>query len=230
MDFSLNQIASIVMNDVFAGLKAKTNVPLTIEQVKDEAVALRGRLMKERFDSGIKNFEGFYQEINCLSLVCTDISKCCNIDSGVKYLGAVVPKLFDLLVPSKQAVRYVGRADRFQNFNILTGNDYIDLPYQRWTSRVPSAWFDYSGMVWIFNPPTDEMDILSIIAIFDDPRSVAAYSCTCASDDDPFPIPSWMVDTITGKLIHDYLRYFRQGDAQPNTMSPLENGPQPRIV
>ncbi len=222
MNLSLNALASIVINDTFAGLKAKTNIPLSRDQVKDEITTMRSRVMEEYIRAGSLNLEGLFVPINCIPVTCEDLGGCCEVPTGTNVLRARIPKIFDLLLGNKKAIRYVGSPNRMEPWNILTGTDYLYYGQNKWLKNKPAVWFDNASNAWIFNPPTDELEYLSITAIWDDPRELEAYSCACYNDDDAYPIPGWMADRITGKLTNDYIRFFRSGQQQPNTQSAQE--------
>ncbi len=229
MNLSLNAIASMVINSTFAGLKAKTNIPLSIDQVKDEIAALRSRLIKEQIKSGDNNYEGLYVKIPCIPLTCRDMGECCDVPSGTMALGGKVPKLFDQLISNKKAIRYAGSPNMFKPFRILSGTEYIYASNSPLIGNAPAVYFDNSENVWVFNPPTPDMDLLSVIVIPEDPNDLKNYACCAASDDDPYPVPGWMVDTITGKLINDYIRYYTMNQQQNNTQSAEEQTMRPQI-
>jgi hypothetical protein len=223
MNLSLNAIASIVINSTFGGLKAVTNIPLSIDQVKDEISTMRNRILKQMIDAGQKNFEGLYSKIACIKLECRDMAECCEVEVGTMVLGGKLPKLFDQLMGDKTAIKYAGSPSMYQPFRILTGNEYIYHMHSPLVGNKPAAYIDYNQNVWVINPPTMDMEYLSVVVILEDPRDLQSFSCCAATDDDPYPIPSWMVDEITGKLINDYIRYYTSTQTKPNTQSPTEN-------
>lgn len=225
MNLSLNAIASQVINSTFSGLKMVTNIPISVDQVKDEISLLRNSLIKEMIDSGQKNFEGLYVKISCIQLTCRDMAECCDEPVGSDQLGGKIPKLFDQLLTDKTGIRYAGSPDMRHPFRILTGNEYIYHKHSPLVGKSPAVYFDYNHNVWVLNPPTQDLELLTIVVIPEDPRDLQQYSCCAATDDDPYPMPGWMVDKITGKLINDYMRYYSMSQTKPNTQSPTENPP-----
>ena len=148
------------------------------------------------------------------------MGECCDVDTGTYVLGGKVPKLFDSLIDNKKAIKYAGSPNMFVPFKIVTGNDYMYINHSPLSSKAPVAYFDNNKNVWVLNPPTDDMSLLSIVVIPENPKDLVEFSCCAATDDDPYPIPGWMADTITGKLVNDYIRYFNSGQIQStNTMS-----------
>lgn len=223
MNPSLNAIASIIINSTFSGLKMVTNIPLSVDQVKDEVSLLRASLIKEMIDSGQKNFEGLYVKISCIALTCRDMAECCEEPVGSFQLGGKIPKLFDQLLTEKTGIKYVGSPDMRHPYRILTGNEYLYYKHSPLIGKKPAAYLDYNLNVWILNPPTEDLELITMVVIPEDPRDLQQYSCCAAGDDDPYPMPSWMTDKITGKLINDYMRYYTMAQTKPNTQSPTEN-------
>lgn len=226
MDISLNSIADIVINNVYAGLKAPSNYSLSRDQVIDEISLLRNRIANDLALKGGLNTQGLYQTIECLEFTCKDISECCTYESGIQVLHAKIPRL--LALPNINPVRYVGAIAKglggVRQFKVVTGNSYIYSKYDIVTSAAPTAWFDDNSNLWIINPPTKAMKVGALTALFENPKELDQYACCTIDNDSPYPVPGYMVDMITGKLINDYLRYYRTTNPTPNTIADIATG------
>ena len=225
MRLSLNAIADIVINSVYSGGKGITNISLSKDQVKDEINLARNRFILQLHSQYQLDTEGLHQDITCLKATKKDIRQACPIDLGAeeehKILCVTVPKL--LHIPRMNPIKYLGNVNRQVQWKFFWGNDFIYRQYDKYAKNDPVAWVNGQD-IWLFNAPLFIKKQITLQAIFESPRDLSAYNCCKASDNDPYPVPPTIVDMITGKMINDYLRYYRLQAPQPNTGSEDSNG------
>lgn len=210
---SLNQIASIIQNSINGGYGVN-NERIHIDQIKDEIILTAHRVLDERMVSGVsglKDYDKFFQRLDCISLSCKPLYECCGVSSEEKVLTGVVPAV--------KEVRFVGDGGMSESYPVYKGRFGIYGSYGRFNKGKSIAWFPEDTRVIIINPISISLKYISIDAIFKNPRDLYSYTCSrCKNDDDDFPIPTNIVDIVTGKMIASYLNYGRNPN-QPNTQS-----------
>ena len=229
-DISLNKIADMIINSVYSGLKAVNSYSLSKDQVKDEVILLRNRLGAEYIAQGLLDMSTMTQTINCLELTPKDIKDCCDEKptSEDKVFHADIPRL--MMTKGACPITFVGTADKKVWFKVTTSPDFIyRLKYDKFTRKKPLVWINNNDL-WLFNAPktlkaTRE---ISIIGAFENPNSVNSYKCCKFDDDSPFPSPPMLIDRIVGKLVEDYIRYYRFSVPMPNTGADFPNMTNPK--
>lgn len=215
MQLSLEQLAHIVINSVFSGLKGVANISLDEDQVMDEINMGRNRFAPQLLDQNQLDREGLLQSISALVLTKKDIRQVCPVETSTdKVLHTRIPKL--LYMSGFVPVKYIGHESRQAEFKIFYGNEFMYRNTDKYTAKDPTVWIDGTHL-WLFHPPAFIKKRLSITAAFENPRDLAQYKCCEASDGDPYPMPAALADVVTSKMINDYLRYYRMQNPQPNT-------------
>lgn len=218
MRLSLNAIADIIINSVYSGTKGVANISLSKDQVKDEINLARNRMILDLHRKYALETEGLYQDITCLKATKKDIRQACPVDDTAqkehKVLAVEIPRL--LHIPRMNPIKYLGNSNRQVEWKYFWGNDFIYRQYDKYAKNAPVAWVN-NTTIWLINPPDFLKKQITIQAIFENPRDLVEYNCCKASDNDPYPVPPTIVDMITGKLINDYLRYYRMQNPQANT-------------
>ncbi len=206
MRLSLNQLADIVINNTEGGLKNLNGESITREQVKDEFVLMRARLIMELYPKGIIDRESLIQETNCIQIEKRDISECpaakpCNAN---KVFFAPIPKL--LFLPNFNPVQFIGSAKQDMEYRILTGNEYLYSSFGKYIKNEVTVWINIDQL-WVLNEPKTVRDIKARF-VLEDPREIKMYACANYSDNLPFPSPSFLNDMIIGKMVNDYHRFY----------------------
>lgn len=204
MKLSLNQIADIIINNTEGGLKNRSGRTVTREQVKDEIVLMRARLIMELIPKGVLDRESLLQEVNCINMEKRDISECPAAEGCKQVFYARLPKL--LHFPDFEPIQYIGSADGMVPFKVLYGNNHLYAKYEPYASKMPTAWINLEDL-WIFNEPKATRKLRARF-VLEDPREIAVFSCSAYSDDDHFPSPKTLTDMIIGKLVNDYHRNY----------------------
>lgn len=220
MRLSITAISDIIINSVYSGGKGIANISLSQDQVKDEVNLARNRFILNLNQNYQLNPEGLYQNITCLKATKKDIRQICPVDTTTeesnKILCVPIPKL--LHIPRMNPIKYLGNVSRQVEWKFFWGNDFFYRRYDKYAKNDPVAWVNGTE-IWLFNVPPFIKKQITLQAIFENPRDLSTYNCCKASDNDPYPVPPTIVDMITGKLINDYLRYYRLQNPQPNTGS-----------
>jgi len=216
---TLNQVAEIVKNNVYAGLNSPANYNISLEQIKDEILQKRDSILKNLLLKGqLHSMEELYTSIPCVTLECKPIQECCDgLSANVTALYGALPKL--ALWLGDKSVEYVGGINLFKRFRIYVGPNIRSALSGYAMQGKPLAWFRDNG-VWIFNAPKG-IDTISLRVVVQDFREAQEYGCECR-DEDELNMPGWMVDEIKLKLIEQYLKTYRMQYQIPNTVSGIE--------
>lgn len=219
---TLLQIASLIRNQISPFI---TNANIDINMLKDEIINTRNRLVYEyELQQKLLNPEQLYTEVNCIPVVCQDISECCDIDSDEKVYVAEIPELMTLsTIPN---IRYVGGIDRNTPYVLVEGMSYLYKPYAKWTSNMKQVWYRKPKNQLIFR--TDTFSIvpkyISVTIIPKNEQDLLKYECKCIDTDDvDFRCPDYLIDLITGKIVQQYMTQYQISHLQPNTQSQLLN-------
>ena len=225
-NLSLEKVAEIVRNSVMSGLKGITNVNFSTEQLMDELLLTCNSMANELALQRKLDLRGFYQDINCIELVCKDISECCTIDTDEKVLMTTSPIPKPLFLPSYDPIMYLGLPNKMSNFKIT--NQLISGEYDKYSfsGRVglTTAYLTSNNDIIIRNPPSNRLKYISITAVFETPQQVYEYECMCKGEK-VFQRPQWLLDKAVGKIVNDYMRYYKLGAmTQPNTQEQMDMG------
>ena len=183
---NIKQIASAVLSHIYDGLKgAVANIAVSQEQLEDEVVAERNTVLKEYLIKGAVSLNEMYSAIECVEVNCESMSKCCELsDVGQKAIHFEIPPI--LAMGGLPTVKFIGSIDRKVKYQVYTNNDYKYHKYRKRGADKPYVYLDTTinsnGMIdgYIFNAPLVKM--ISVVAIFLDPRQLVQFSC-CGDED-----------------------------------------------
>ena len=183
---NVKQIASAVLSHIYDGLKgAVANIAVSQEQLEDEVVAERNTVLKEYLIKGAVSLNEMYSAIECVEVNCESMSKCCELsDVGQKAIHFEIPPI--LAMDGLPTVKFIGSIDRTVKYQVYTNNDYKYHKYRKRGADKPYVFLDTTinsnGMIdgYIFNAPLVKM--ISVVAIFLDPRQLVQFSC-CGDED-----------------------------------------------
>lgn len=222
---NIKQIASAVLSHIYDGLKgAVANIAVSQEQLEDEVVAERNTVLKEYLIKGAVSLNEMYNAIECVEVNCKSMSKCCELsDFGQKAIHFEIPPI--LAMDGLSTVKFIGSIDRKVKYQVYTNNDYKYHKYRKRGADKPYVYLDTTinsnGMIdgYIFNAPLVKM--ISVVAIFLDPRQLVQFSC--CGDEDIVTDCGIISNDIIHRLSQKYMMWYRQGVLPPipNTQSPL---------
>jgi len=217
---TLLQIASLIRNQISPFI---TNANIDINMLKDEIINTRNRLVYEYdLKKQLLSPEQLYVEINCIPVVCKDISECCDIDSDEKVLVAEIPELMQ--ISSIPNLRYVGTIDRSTPFNLIKGNAYLYRKFAKWTSKMKAVWHrEAKKQLVLYNYNTSiPPKYITVELIPKNEQEILKYECACINEEDvEFKCPDYLISVITEKLLAQYMSQYQMGHLQANTQSEI---------
>lgn len=203
--WTLSKIVSAVKNNLEAGLKQAMNTPFSTEQLTYTVIATRNFLLKQQMVQGSLDKFSAFQEINCIKLDCENLSLCCNVPTKDKALHFVLPNYIHL--------DYIGTIHRHTDFKIYKDESFN---YNQYRNKAlvnrPYVWLrQHEGNThgFLINPPTFNIEYLSVTGIFENPLDVNKYGCCSLNPDtDRFPVPPEMVKLIIDELTSNWASWY----------------------
>lgn len=219
----VEKLASAIYNDVVSGLAGITSTPtISMQQLEDDIIDERLQIIKEYSMKNLVPRNDLLMSINCIQTDCKSLDKCpCGPSYSTPQLHFEIPQIVNDLL--QDSIEFIGSVDRKIMFKVYTNTAYQYHQYKRRGAEKPYVYIEPTPNennmydAWIFNAPL--LKIVSIIAIFKDPRQLMDYGC-CAGDD--LENYSFISTEIKKRLTEKKLRYYRQfyQPATPNTQSP----------
>lgn len=156
-----------------------------------------------------------YLSINCIEVDCKDIErcKCSSTDDGCENTPMAhfeIPQVLNDY--GSKAIDYIGATDRQLPFTIYTSISNVrNHKYRKRAKRKPYVWIDTTpnenGMYDCFVWGAPLLSMVSVTAVFKDPRQLEQYSCCTDMQDDN---ASFINDEIKRRLVEQKIRYYRQ--------------------
>lgn len=201
---------------------------LTIEQIEDEIVQTRLKVIKEYQMNGVLPSRDLLLSINCINIDCKDIERCpiCNNKKkGELIMHFEIPQIItDFGIKS---IAYVGSPDRQNPFEVYTSIAQWSLyhKYKRRGKNKPYIFIDTTpnenGMYdcYVFNAPL--MKTITMVAMFKDLRQVEELGCC---NEDLANQYSWIDEEIQKRIVQQKVNIYRQMKTQilPNNQAYAE--------
>jgi hypothetical protein len=207
---NLEKITSEIYNNIVSGLSGvTTNQRFTIEQIEDSVINERLAIIKEYMVKNIIPEKDLMLTIRCLEVDCDNISQCCGREFGVRTQHFEIPQIFNDY--GDGVIDFIASTDNEISITVYTDNGYKNHKYRRSSGDKPYAWVDTTPNnngfydVFLFNAPF--MKLVSVRAIFKDPRQLAKYECCNKDEWDNF---SFVERDVVKRVTENYLRYYRQ--------------------
>lgn len=225
----LKAIASAIFNHVVSGLAGiNSNIKISIEQLEDECLEERNRLVKEALLKGILTLDEMYLALNCVEVDCDYMSKCNTCNSifpvGEKALHFEIPPIISL-VNGISTIKFIGSVDRKVKYNVYTDESYKFHKYKKRGANYPYVYLDTTinarGNIdgYIFNIPF--VKYISVIALFKDPRRLLEWDC-CAENPNMYSDCGILSEQIINNLTQRYIYFYKQAatPVTPNNQQP----------
>lgn len=228
---TLNEIAYDLLTIVRPQLSDDTDIE--IRQIKfwirnQRALWLRNELNRKRTID-----EDVIQTI-CAEIEEVDASDCCDITINCPTLRTKkkIPKTIEL--HNKNAIVKVGPINRKgKPFSYI---DYTRVPWVgngRFNQHLLYA-FLYDEYIHVLtnNPVYQNLKAIVIRGVFEDPAEIAGFrSCTtdqpCYSDDDEYPIKTWMIPALKDAILKGNLMIEAQAEVQADDSNDARSDVRP---
>ncbi|WP_216726090.1 hypothetical protein [Hymenobacter siberiensis] len=228
MSLSLFQLASMVQNNVSAGLHGQQNFTYDLEQLQDELRLERNSLLKDMESKGgeAPPYDACAQPLNALPLrpldyaqVPAGVAELAGLEDVVRrpVLGFTFPSLVTLS-QAHEAVRYVGPIARLKRWRVATKLAQVEYDrHQKLRKDTPLVYFDPSspGQGWVFGCPVSQRTI-SMTGIFEDPLQVGYYPPNVFTTESPYAMTEPMARAVVQKLTNKYISQYGRLSVRPN--------------
>lgn len=208
---SLNHITYLILNQL-RGRSVVTDT-ITTDQVEQIIVNLRSQLIKQDANKGYSADPYIIQDLGCVELEEVDAGESCIIEAGCTLLRSVKPIPSTIELHNSQLFTRVGPINKG-----LPGYDYVHyerIPYvlnnKYSKDRVKYYMQNTDGYLYLV-VPTNILQVLRFInvqGVFEDPRDAYNFEdCSgtpCYTDDSPFPVKNWMVNTLVKMTVELFL-------------------------
>ena len=211
-----DKLTSAIQNDIISGLRGyHHNMSMSLEQIGDEIVNTRLQIIKEYQIKGIAPINDLMLSINCIKIDCKDIERCpiCKNNPGIgtPTMHFEIPQI--VTDYGNNAIAYIGSVDRQNPFTYYLSTQHWNYyhKYRRRGKNKPFIYIDITpnenGMYdcFVFNAPL--MKVISVVAIFKDPRQLEEYGCCNELEADNM---SWINNEIQNRIVAAKVKLYRQ--------------------
>lgn len=222
---TINEMASAIRNHIKDGLSgAVANYSYSIEQLQEEIILMRNKLLMERSRQGKVNLKQYYQTMPGVILEPADISASPVLKSFKRALGFTIPRVLSTVNDDYEVI-LAYTLDNERSFKIYRTTDYRDHKYRLKTKRAPFIYLDTSidgqGMIkgWLMNTTSYEtIRSITLQGVFTNPLDVPGFGL-----DTEFPGTMESQNDIIAALTAQYVQYYRGMNIapQPNTQTDL---------
>lgn len=209
----IQKLASAIKNDLVSGLRGLHNtMSLSEEQLEDEIIEERLQIIKEYSLKGILPIKDLLLAVNCVPVDCKDLDRCPCKEFGDPIAHFEIPQIVNDF--GNEAISYLGSTDRQLPFTIYYSQPLAFNYYHKYRRRGkdrPIVYLDsapnVNGMIdgYIFNAPLLKM--ISVVAVFKDPRQLEGFGCCEELYDDNY---NFITSQIKERLTKKKLYYYRQ--------------------
>lgn len=218
----VSKLASAIKNDLVSGLRGLHNtMSLSEEQLEDEIIEERLQIIKEYALKGIVPIKDLLLAVNCVEIDCKDLNRCSCKSFGEPVAHFEIPQIVNDF--GMDGINYIGSTDRQLPFTVYYSQPQAFNYYNKYRRRgknKPTVYLDSApnknGMIdgYIFNAPLLKM--ISVVAVFKDPRQLEGFGCCKELYDDNY---NFLTAQIKERLTKKKLYYYRQLAAPilPNT-------------
>lgn len=178
----------------------------------------RAALIRQDLNKAHTIDRSLIQDLGCVEVEIVDSAECCDIESECSFIRTKkpIPSLVEL--HNKTLLTRVGPIDKMgKAYEVL---EYERVPYEissenPFTNKLLKAFMMNSkGYVYLLIPKNSKskmmIEYINIQGVFEDPEQLREYASGCSgsacySDDEPFPVKHWMINSIRDIVIQKYL-------------------------
>ena len=219
-------LAYAIKNNVSDGLHSVNQFSYSIEQIIDEALLLRNRIIYEKGNGPKINIKFFTQKMSKIPISCEKLHGECSLPIDEIEMHISIPKPISTM--DDTGIVYAGPMDNSSSFKLYYDDNYSKHKYRAKTAHKPYIYLDLESEntegyinAYLFNMGRyREMKYMLVRGVFADPR-LASMAPNFYQDEfaAPLEVQSIIIDQLTQK----YVQYYRQLNFGPqaNTQSSL---------
>lgn len=228
---TLNEIAYDILTIMRPQLSDDTEIELS--QIKFWVKNQRSLLIRNEINKS-RTIDADLLQTVCADVECVDSSVCCDIDLCCPIIRTKkkIPKTIELHF--KEAITRVGPVNlKGRPFSYINHTAVPWVGNGRFNKNMIYA-FIHDDYLYVYSKDTKYLALktISFRGIFEDPEEIKNYKdCNtkepCYSDNDPYPIKTWMLPQIKNMIIGGNLQLqaqaeFQQADVDNNAASDVQ--------
>lgn len=206
---NIKKTVSAIQNNVVSGLPGlASSSRFSLEQIEDDVIEERLLIIKEYSAKNLLPVKDLVLTLDCIPVGCKSITNCCieGVDPNKHF---EIPQVLNDW--GMEGIQYIGSVDRQLPFSVYTDVSYRNHKHRRRRPNKPFVWINttpnenglYDG--YIFNAPL--IQVISISAVFKDPRQLEEYACC---NEAMFDNKTFIDAEVQKRLTEKYIRYYRQ--------------------
>lgn len=212
---TIEQLASIIYNNVVSGIDGNhIDMKFSMAQIEDDIINERLSVIKEYSLKGILPASDLMIKINCIELDEQPVNRVGEFEEfdGYYIRHFEVPQI--AYVYDRESISYVGGINGKESFPFYTDRHaWVNHRNKRFVKQRPHVFIDTATNFnnkydcWLVSKDLiPENSLLTIVAIWKDPRDLITYQC-CKDDE----ILNWtfLSTEIIKRMSEKYLRYYR---------------------
>lgn len=193
---TLNEIAHNILN-LYRGGRPSQSETISLDQIKFNIKHYRAMLIRRDYARNGIVTRHLEQDLGCLELKEVNASQCCNLPVSCSVARTInkIPRTvrFNL----KEALTYVGDVTGVKTIPLLDNHMIQYLSYDKYTASNYKAYMieDY---LYVYN--AKGLKYINVRGVFEDPTDLKNFDCQdglCYSDENPFPMPADMIQSVT---------------------------------
>lgn len=208
MATTFNQMVFSVLGKIRP--KLKDDESISRRQIGFDIETLRALFLRNEFNKNRTIDQAFIQDLGCIPLEHVDRAECCEVDAECQVLRTSLEIPGTIEQHNQTSITRIGPVDK-------TSIKYSLIPYERapfiGTNKfMKNQIYAYlkNKRIYIVSPNRNikHLEHINIQGVFENPKEainfVTCDNAPCYSDDGPYPINKWLIDSITRQLVQDY--------------------------
>jgi len=203
---TFNEIAYNILNLIRAG-RSSQDEHISLRQIKFNVLHYRAMFIRRDYARNGKITRHLEQDLRCLKLEKTDMSRCCDgFNTGCTILKTEQKIPRTVRFHFKEAITFVGAADGMSSIHLIEPYMAKMASYAKYTGTNRKA-FMLEDYMYILN--AEGMENINIRGVFEDPTDLSLFDCggsDCYDDNSEFPMPADMLQLITNGMVQGELQ------------------------
>lgn len=158
------------------------------------------------------SLDQYVQDLGCVKLICVDKADCCDgsykIYDYYKKLEKPLPKLLGMI--GSRSLYFVGLIDKITSIPIGTS---LKARYQQYDEYTKERRFCFlvRNQIYFLLPKYDDLEVVNIRGIFEDPDLAANYNCGtdnplgCEDGESEYPMPGYLIQPMRASIMKNEL-------------------------
>jgi len=196
-------------------LNSSDDDDLSLDEIEYEIRNTRSQFLRNELNRNRSVDPALIQSLGCLELEIVDSSECCSVTSDCSILRTKleIPKTIEL--HHKTGLTRVGPVDRMgESYSLIEEDQATYAGNGKYNRQKTFTFLGADNKLYVFSKDgnfTRYLKYINAKGIFEDPSKVAPFTdcstgSSCFSKDDPYPVSSWMINSIEAEVINKFAK------------------------